>query len=160
LHPYLVYSLLDALAKVHRDPTFVSNAGDYPTIAGSQLTVHPLAAQYYRTGIPWGYSELSPWTATALYENQHFIVYFLVLGGIFIAVKYLTELGGIAIETIALAILRGTERQAAGAEETSGLRYRLRNIAERLLRVSLREHQGDRLDAPGRGSADGTADRR
>ena len=56
LHPFLIYALLDAMEKVHHGATFLSSAGDFPTPDGSQLTVHPLAAQYYRTGAPLGVS--------------------------------------------------------------------------------------------------------
>jgi TRAP transporter TAXI family solute receptor len=156
LHPYLVYSLLEAMTKVHRDPTFLSGAGDYPTIVGSQLTVHPLAAQYYRTGMPWAYSELPPWPASAVYQDQLIIVGTFFLSGMIIAVRYLAELGSIVLETIALSILRSVERPAAGTAETSRLRLRLGNIAQRLLRMTLRRHRGDQPIAPGRPSADGT----
>ena len=43
LHPWLVYSLLEAIAKTHRGATLISDAGDFPTIVGSQLEVDPLA---------------------------------------------------------------------------------------------------------------------
>ncbi len=43
LHPCLVYALLEAMAKVHRGATFLSAAGEFPTTAGSQLAIHPLA---------------------------------------------------------------------------------------------------------------------
>jgi len=156
LHPYLVYSLLEAMTKVHRDPTFLSGAGDYPTITGSQLTVHPLAAEFYRTGTPWAYRELHPWAASAVYEYQLFIVAILLLSGIFIAVKYLAELGSIVLEPIALSILRSVERSTAGTAETSRLQLRLVSFAQRLLKMTARGRQSDPMVAPGRGSSDGT----
>ena len=47
LHPYLLYSLLEAMATVHRPATFLGGAGEFPTPVGSQLPVHPLAVEYY-----------------------------------------------------------------------------------------------------------------
>ena len=64
LHPYVVYSLLEAMAEVHRGPTFLSNAGDYPSISGASLTVDPVVQQYYRTGMPWTYRNLPPFLAS------------------------------------------------------------------------------------------------
>jgi TRAP-type uncharacterized transport system substrate-binding protein len=155
LHPYLVYSLLEAMTKVHRDPTFLSNAGEYPTITGSQLTVHPLAGQYYRTGTPWAYSELPPWPASALYEYQLVIVGVFLLSAIFISAKYLTEMIGLALESIALLILRSVEKSTARTGETSRRQLRLVGIAQRLLRIASRGRQSDQPSAQVWTGADG-----
>jgi TRAP-type uncharacterized transport system substrate-binding protein len=64
LHPYVIYLLLEAMAEVHRGPTFLSNAGDYPSISGASLTVDPVVQQYYRTGMPWTYRNLPPFLAS------------------------------------------------------------------------------------------------
>ena len=82
LHPYLIYSLLDAMTAVHRGPTFLSSAGDYPTIAGSQLPAHPLATRYYRSGLPWNYRELPPWPAGVVEEYLVPVLGVLLFGGI------------------------------------------------------------------------------
>jgi hypothetical protein len=150
LHPHLVYSLLEAMTKVHRGSTFLSNAGDYPTIAGSQLTVHPLAAQYYRTGLPWAYNEFAPWPASVMFEYQPVIVGLFLLSAIFIAATYLTEIGSLLLESIALVILRGVERSRPGTGETSRLQRRLAKIARRLLQMTLRgrERLAERSDSP------------
>jgi TRAP transporter TAXI family solute receptor len=150
LHPYLVYSLLEAMTKVHRDSTFLSNAGDYPTIAGSQLTVHPLAAQYYRAGLPWAYNEFAPWPASAIFEYQPVIVGIFLLSAIFIAATYLTEMGSLLLEALALVILRSAERSRPGTGETSRRQRRLVNLARRLLQMTLRgrERLAERSDSP------------
>ena len=153
LHPYLVYSLLEAMTKLHRDPTFLSNAGDYPTITGSQLAVHPLAAQYYRTGIPWAYDALWPWLASAVYEYQLLLVGLFALSGIYISVICLAELGGILLELIALLILGGVRRSISGVER-SRLEVLRVNIAERLLQMTSRGRQGGSLIARGRQGGD------
>ena len=50
LHPYVIYSLLEAMAAVHRNATLVSGAGAYPTVAGTDLI-----RQAYQTAIAAGY---------------------------------------------------------------------------------------------------------
>lgn len=156
LHPYLVYSLLEAMSKVHRAPTFLGAAGEYPTIAGSQLAVHPLAAQYYRTGMPWAYSELPPWPASAVYEYQVIVIGIFFLTGIFIAVKCLAELGSFVLETIARAMLRSVERSTMNGVETSERQRRRVRIARRMLRWTLRGRLPETLGGvPGR-STDGS----
>lgn len=83
VHPYLIYSLLEAMSQVHRGPTFLGDAGEFPTAAGSQLTVHPLALDYYRSGVPWNYRELPPWLGSAIdrYEMPGLgLVVLVVLG--------------------------------------------------------------------------------
>jgi hypothetical protein len=66
VHPYLIYSLLDAMSQVHRGPTFLGDAGEFPTPVGSQFAVHPLALNYYRSGVPWNYRELPAWLGSAI----------------------------------------------------------------------------------------------
>jgi hypothetical protein len=150
LHPYLIYSLLEAMTQVHHDPTFLSNAGDYPTIAGSQLNVHPIAAQYYRTGTPATYHELAPWLASAIAEYQFVIAGLFFLIGIFIAGRYLIEMGSLVLASIALAILRGVERSMARTAEASRRQLRLVKFARRLLQLTLRgrEQLAARSDSP------------
>jgi TRAP-type uncharacterized transport system substrate-binding protein len=64
LHPYVIYTLLAAMAEVHRGATFLSAAGAYPTISGPDLTVEPHAQEYYRSGLPWSYRNMPPWLAS------------------------------------------------------------------------------------------------
>ena len=84
LHPYLIFSLLEAMSIVHRGSTFLTEAGAFPTPAGSVLTVHPLAVQYYTSGLPWIYRELPPWLASAVDEDQ-----LIGVGGFMLIVLYL-----------------------------------------------------------------------
>ena len=59
LHPWLVYSLLEAIAKTHRGDTLISEAGDFPTIVGSQLEVDPVAAIWYKNRIALGLARIA-----------------------------------------------------------------------------------------------------
>ena len=99
LHPYLVYALLDTLADVHRAPTFISAAGDFPSIAGSQLPPHPLAVEYYRSGVPWLYRTLSPWPASVIDRYQLLIFLVILLAALMLSVRYLTHYVGHILAT-------------------------------------------------------------
>jgi uncharacterized protein len=96
LDPYLIFSLLEAMSRTHRAPTFLTDAGEFPTPAGSVLTVHPLAVQYYASGLPWIYRQLPPWLASAVDEDQ-----LIGLGGFLLIALYLVAVGladmGVAI---------------------------------------------------------------
>ncbi len=101
LHPWLVYSLLDAIAKTHRGDTLISDAGDFPTIVGSQLEVDPVAAMWYKTGVPWVWRELPPLWASFVDRYEPQILGMGVLGalavcGAFIADTFSLMLGAIA----------------------------------------------------------------
>ena len=112
--------------------------------------VHPLAAQYYRAGIPWAYSELPPWPASAIYEYQLVIVGIFLLSAVFIAATYLTEMGSLLLESIALVILRSVERSRPGTGQRSRFQLRLVTIARQLLQITLRgrERLAERSDSP------------
>ena len=87
LHPYLLYSLLEALSDTHRGPTFISGAGEFPSINGSQLAADPRAEIYYRTGIPWMYRDLPPMLASAIDRNQAWIFAIALVSGFYLAVR-------------------------------------------------------------------------
>lgn len=61
--PYILYTLLQAMTQVHRGATFLSAAGEFPSISGTDLIPHPLALDYYSAGVPWTYRYLPPWAA-------------------------------------------------------------------------------------------------
>ena len=102
LHPFLVFALLEALTEVHRGPSFVSAAGDFPSADGSQVNVDPRAAEYYRTGVPWLYRTLSPWPASVFEQYQLWILGLLLLGGLYQGAKFMV--------TIAIILWRPVSR--------------------------------------------------
>ena len=91
LHPWLIYSLLQALTKVHHHSTLLTSAGDFPTIAGSQLEAHPLAESYYRSGLPWTYRELPSWLAAFIDKYNVIVLGVLLLGMLCMTVVYLAD---------------------------------------------------------------------
>lgn len=60
IHPAVMYALLQAMNRVHKVQTLVSEAGDYPRQTGTVLPMHPLAQEWSRNGTPWLYARLPP----------------------------------------------------------------------------------------------------
>ena len=108
LHPWLLYSLLDAISKTHRGATLISDAGDYPTIVGSPIEVDPLAARWYRSGVPWIWSELPPGLAGFVDRYALLLLGALLLSGVVISAAFLADMTGLVIAV--LAWFRGRRR--------------------------------------------------
>ena len=91
LHPYLVFSLMEAMRYVHRGATLLSPAGSYPTLTNGPIKDNPLAVQYYKIGLPWTYRELHPWltSVVALYGVP--IATVLVIAGLLFTILRLAE---------------------------------------------------------------------
>ncbi len=94
LHPYLIYSLLEAMAAVHRNATLVSGAGAYPTVTGTDLPVHPLAQEFHRSGVPWVYRTLPPILASFVERTLPIALALFVLAELYRFSHHLAELGG------------------------------------------------------------------
>lgn len=92
LHPWLVYCLLDALAKTHRDATLVSHADDFPNAVGSQLEMNPAAAQWFKEGMPWIWRELPPAWASFVDGYELEILGTVLLGSIVVCGIVLSEI--------------------------------------------------------------------
>ena len=101
LHPWLIYSLLDAMSKAHRGATLISGAGDFPTIVGSPMEVNPLAERWYRVGVPWTWNELPPGLAGFVDRYALLLMAALLLSGIVISVACVTDLAGLAVTVLA-----------------------------------------------------------
>lgn len=91
LDPYVIYSLLEAMAAVHRGPTLISTAGTYPTITGSDLDVPPLVQEYYRSGMPWNYRALPPTLAGFIDRYLIYVIGLFVLAELYLFSHYLAE---------------------------------------------------------------------
>ena len=120
LHPYLIYSLLEAMNEVHRGATLVSAAGAYPTVNGTDLPVYPLAQRYHLEGIPWIYRVLPPMVASFVDRYLVVAVGLFVLAELYRVAHYLTELA------VAAVLWRRRRREAAprheGASISAGVR--------------------------------------
>lgn len=107
LHPWLVYSLLEAITQTHRGPTAINDAGEFPTIAGSQLAVNPFAAQWYKNGLPWVWRELPPGLASFVDRYEPRILAVIAIGGLLVICVFVAEFLGLLIGTLAWIGRRG-----------------------------------------------------
>jgi len=124
---------LEAMSAAHRAHTFLSGAGEFPTISGSQLGAHPSAIEYYKTGVPWTYRDLPPWLASMLEEYSTLGLALLVIGAIILMIGPISDMIGGLLETIALGMIRRSSRIAEAGKLTSEDLRRL-DRADRLLR--------------------------
>ncbi len=151
LHPFLLYSLMDAMAEIHRSPTFLSGAGEFPTIAGGQLTVLPQAVQFYKSGMPWTYRELPPWLASLIDRYALVGLGIILISALFFSARALADLIGAMLEALALGYVG---RSVTVVERTGHLppgRRRMLHLCRRVLDVTSPGHDTgaviERLDA-------------
>ncbi|MGE4044447.1 MAG: TAXI family TRAP transporter solute-binding subunit [Acetobacteraceae bacterium] len=139
LHPYLIYSILEAMTEVHKGATYISDAGEYPTVVGSELIVHRLAAEFHRFGLPWLYQHLPPWPATFINDNLIVGLAVVVLVLAYGAIKYLFEVVAAVRTVLGIWILYTAERRMDRSGQLSRRHRALVRLAERALRRPSRE---------------------
>lgn len=111
LHPFLVYALLEALTKTHRDAGVLNAADDFPNLLGTQLEPHPLAVAYYRDGIPWTYRDLPPWLASALDRHLLLAAGLLAVIGLLIVATWLADVLAAVLRGLGFLLLGPTARR-------------------------------------------------
>ena len=95
LHPWLIYSLLEAMTQVHRNATLISDAGDYPAFVGSQIELDPRALLYREEGVPWIWRDLPPWVASFIDRYTMPLLAVVVFSGFVVTAGFLAELLGL-----------------------------------------------------------------
>jgi TRAP-type uncharacterized transport system substrate-binding protein len=137
LHPYLVYALLEAMSIVHRPPTFLNASSEFPTLTGSQLTAHPIALEFYRSGLPWTYRKLPPWLAAAIEHHDFILLPLLAIGTLFLVMGAIWDLiVGFAVMAM-IATIQRIDRSSADRGSLS---------AAQRARLALAEFWLDRLE--------------
>ena len=134
IHPYLVYSLLEAMSALHRAPTFLSGAGEFPTLAGAQLAAHPQALTYFKSGVPWAYRELPPWLASVIDRYQILGLLLLGIGAIALLLGPISDLGSGLVEAMALGSVRRIDQVTLPARAPTPTQRARLGRAERVLR--------------------------
>jgi TRAP-type uncharacterized transport system substrate-binding protein len=147
IHPAVLYTLLEAMIDAHHGSTLISDAGEFPSVVGTDLVPHPLAVQYSKQGMPWIYRNLPLWFASLL-------DYYLIIGLVMIVLiefykssKYFGELSDYVMLSVCLRILRHIERTTRAGRPVSGLRSSIVHIIERtLFRASKRKRSEELID--------------
>lgn len=147
LHPYLIYSLLEAMTVLHRPPTFLSGAGEFPTLAGAQITAHPIAMDYYKSGLPWAYRDLPPWLASLVDAYDTHGLGLLLIAAVFVFIGPIADMLAAAFEVVALVIIGRTDRRVARTGRLTSFQRTMLGVAEAILRRVATNHIGERVIA-------------
>lgn len=145
INPGVLYELLEAMRRTSRGGTLVSNPGDYPSVAGTDLPPDPLAVQYMKSGLPWIYQQLPLWLASLIER-------YLVIGiAIFICAELyrkfadLAELAHLVVEQTCLWLLGRMERSAERGVPITGLSLASLRVIEHILVSGDRQQRGREL---------------
>jgi TRAP-type uncharacterized transport system substrate-binding protein len=139
ISPAVLYTLLAAMVDVHHSATMINDSGDFPTTAGLDLPVHPLAAQYALSGLPWDYRNLPLQVASLMDQYLIFGIVLLLSIEIYKAVKYFGELLQFLGDDAMLRILIQIERSAKKGHPIRGARlFMVQSLERGLMRGNKR----------------------
>lgn len=147
LHPYLIYNLLEAMTVLHRPPTFLSGAGEFPTLAGAQITAHPIAMDYYKSGLPWAYRDLPPWLASLVDAYDTHGLALLLIAAVFVFIGPIADMLAAAFEVMALVIIGRVDRRVARTGRLTNHQRTMLGLAGAILRRVATNHVGERVIA-------------
>jgi TRAP-type uncharacterized transport system substrate-binding protein len=133
ISPAILYVLLEAMREVSHDPTLVSNAGDFPSVVGTDLLPHPLAVQYIKSGLPWIYEELPLWLAGLI--DHYFVIGITIFICAEIYKKFadLGEMTHLLVEHVCLHVLAHIERYATRGIPITGTWLAALRLVEHVL---------------------------
>ncbi len=145
IDPAVLYTLLDAMTQVHHAGTLINDAGDFPSVVGTDLVPHPLAVSYAKSGVPWIYRELPLPLARLI--NWYWVIAILIFAitEIYKSLKYLTELSNVVVETLCVRVLLRIERGIQPGQPITGLRHGLVRVAETVLARDNKRNRGQEL---------------
>jgi TRAP-type uncharacterized transport system substrate-binding protein len=145
ISPAVLYVLLKAMSKEHGGQTLVSSKGDFPTTVGTALTVHPLASQWDKTGMPWTFNTFAPEVASVIYKYWSIPLAIVFLANFYSVCLYLFELYETVANYFSVRILRLLKhRHASGHKPGKGTRWLLA-IAEAIVKRESRHQEAHTL---------------
>ncbi len=130
IHPAALYALLQAMNEVHKGQTLVSDAGEYPSQAGTVLPVHPLALEWARSGTPWHYGHLPAAAAAAIDAYWEPVLVLLAVASGFGTLRSLNEFMRLIEFRIALQLLAWLQRRVDRGQGPGVLARTLFRLAE------------------------------
>jgi TRAP-type uncharacterized transport system substrate-binding protein len=144
INPAVLYALLDAMRSVHDGQTLVSAKGDFPSVVGTALDVHPRATKAAQSGTPWLFTHFGPFFASIIDRHWLLVLVFVVISEIYRVFFYLYELSEISSVAMALWALRVLKSRCSEGHAPGVFAARLFHYAEKIV---LREPQHDRAHA-------------
>jgi TRAP-type uncharacterized transport system substrate-binding protein len=147
IDPAVLYVLLDAMTEVHHGATQISDAGEFPSVVGTDLVPHPLAVAYAKSGMPWIFRTL-PLPIASLIDHYLIIgILIFISTEIYKSMKYLGELFNVILENLCLRVLVRIERTTAPGRPVGGVRrFIVHAIAQVLSRNSKRQRSEELID--------------
>lgn len=136
INPALLYKLLEAMKDSHQAQTLVSSRGEFPTTAGTALDVHPMAAQWSKTGTPWVFAHFNPILASLIDKYGVFVVVLIVFAEIYRVWHYLSAMLDFGAASIAVRILTRLQKRAQKDVAPGSFSKKMYLVAQRLTTVS------------------------
>ncbi|HLZ65597.1 MAG TPA: TAXI family TRAP transporter solute-binding subunit [Aliidongia sp.] len=158
IRPAVLYTLLDAMNEVHSDATLVSDAGEFPSVVGTELPPHPLAKEYAKTGAPWFYRDLPLPLASVIDSYLIIGIAIFLATEVFKSSKYLSELVEFVVDHLCLGVLAHIERKTRPGRPVGKLQFFLVHIAERAMSRTSKRKRSQELIGRIRNHATRTAD--
>ncbi|MES2943560.1 MAG: TAXI family TRAP transporter solute-binding subunit [Pseudomonadota bacterium] len=144
INPAVLYVLLDAMKDAHHGQTLVSAKGDFPSMVGTELEVHPLAAQWAKSGTPWIFVRFGPVVASLIDKYWLLALVLVLLAEVYRTSRYLYELTELSASSTALRILLHLQKRLADGRMPGRFGKQLFRIAEA---ITARESQNAKARA-------------
>jgi uncharacterized protein len=145
IDPAALYMLLEAMSEVHHGATLISNAGDFPSIVGTDLLPHPLAVEYMKSGLPWIYEAL-PLNFASLIDHYFVIgVTILIVTEVYKHLADFSEFNHLILENLCLRVLAHIESTVKRGRPITGRHLIILRIIDRLLFASSRRMRTEEL---------------
>lgn len=133
INPAVMYALLNAMKDTHQGQSLVSAKGEFPNMVGTSLELHPLAAQWAKSGTPWVFSKLSPGLASLIDKYWLFALAILLLAEAYRILRYFYEFMALGATSTALRILRFVDRRLSAGHTPGRLDRKLFGMAENII---------------------------
>jgi TRAP-type uncharacterized transport system substrate-binding protein len=145
LQPAVLYTLLNAMKDVHHDATLISDAGDFPSVVGTDLLAEPLAVDYSKDGEPWTFRNL-PLPIASLIDRYLVIgVALLLCAEIYKHTVELGELLNVILEHLCLRTLAYIDRRAVPGQPLTPARRFAVQLVERALTSNDKRKRSEEL---------------
>jgi TRAP-type uncharacterized transport system substrate-binding protein len=141
INPAVLYALLEAMKDTHQGQTLVSSKGDFPSALGTALDIHPLAAQWAKSGTPWIFNRFTPILASLIDKYWLLVVVLIVLAEIYRVTHYVYEFVQLGASSTALRILLKLRKRVAAGRAIGPIGKKMYALAEAIL---LKESQNAR----------------
>lgn len=133
INPAVLYVLLDAMKSSHLGQTLVSPKGEFPSVVGTALDVHPLAAQWTKTGTPWVFAHFSPGLASLIDRYWLIGLAVLLLSEVYRTLRYVFEFMELGAISMALRVLRWLDGRLAAGQALGPASAKLFSVAEKII---------------------------